>query len=176
MIRLQHLSTRKARTEVGLSSFFSNFPCLCFYAIAPLTKRRVPSTPYRPYLVFLSCQSFFWCTCEVFLPICSPLCRYCPKCILSFVWQILWLWHVLYAATLIFLCPFGSLLAHILMQNCVWLCHHSITWYLHAIASYTVLAYLYQGLRQANINYIPINALLIYMWCGPLLWLHYMTS
>lgn len=77
VIRLEHLSTRRAGTEVGLSSFFSNFPCLCFYAIAPLTKRKFPSTPCMTYLVFLSCQSFFWCTCEVFLPICSPFCRYC---------------------------------------------------------------------------------------------------
>lgn len=45
----------------------------------------------------------------------------------------------------------------------LWLCHHSIKQYLHAIASYTVLTCSYWGLRQANINYMPINTLLIYM-------------
>lgn len=49
------------------------------FMLPPLSKKGgVPSTPCRAYLVFLSCLSFFWCTCEVYQPLCSPLCLHWP--------------------------------------------------------------------------------------------------
>lgn len=101
MIGLRHLSTRRSGTEVGVSSFFSKFPYLYFYAT---TQRKEGSLLLLVGLILFSCLACHSSGVPVrFTSRSAVLCAYtglclstsmtsmCSTCILTcislFFWQ-----------------------------------------------------------------------------------------
>lgn len=80
VIRLQSSLVREARTEVGLSSFFSDFFLLMpdgFMLFPALKKEELICSQYH-LCCFWLCQSSFLCIWQDVLTLCSPLCLSYP--------------------------------------------------------------------------------------------------
>lgn len=102
MMGLEHLSTRRSGTDVGLSSFFSNFPCLYFYAITP-PQRKEGSILLLVGLILFSCLACHSSGVPVrFTSRSAVLCAYiglclststtsmCPTCSLTHISLFFW--------------------------------------------------------------------------------------
>lgn len=93
--------------------------------------------------------------------------------VMFFILQPLLLRCFLCATIHITVCLFCCHIAHIckILKHCTWLFHHSVNKTL-TVADYTILVYLYWGVRQTNMNYILINTLMISECFRSLLCLH----
>lgn len=103
------------------------------------------------------------------LYICSPFCLHCSSsCNLCYLdVSCVQLYTSLFASFVV------VLLTHIkFLRVAPGYSITVLTKYLHTVAGYTILVYLYLGVRQINMNYILINTLMISKCFRSLLCLH----